>query len=85
MRILHIIRHPGEEMGWQMAEAQAAQHEVAVLLVQDGVLSRRETALPRYASAADLEARGLSADRVKPLSDSEIVEVLAAHDRVVTW
>jgi len=25
------------------------------------------------------------ADRVKPVSDAEIVELLAAHDRVVTW
>jgi len=85
MRILHIIRHPREEMGWQVAEAQAASQEVAVLLLQDGVLSRRETALPLYASAVDLEARGLPADRGKPLSDAEIVEVLAAHDRLVTW
>jgi sulfur transfer complex TusBCD TusB component (DsrH family) len=85
MRILHIIRHPGEELGWQVAEAQAGRHEVAVLLLQDGVLSRRETVLPLYASAVDLEARGLPADRGKPLSDAEIVEVLAAHDRLVTW
>ncbi len=85
MRILHIIRHPREEMGWQVAEAQAGRHEVAVLLLQDGVLSRRETALPLYASAVDLEARGFPADRGKPLSDAEIVEVLAAHDRLVTW
>jgi len=85
MRILHIIRHPGEEMGWQVAEAQAAPHEVAVLLLQDGVLSRRETALPLYASALDLEARGLPADRMKPVTDAEIVDVVAAHDRVVSW
>lgn len=85
MRILHIIRHPDEAMGWQAAEAQAAQHEVTVLLLQDGVLSRRETALPLYASALDLDARGRVADRLKPLSDAEIVEILTGHDRVVTW
>lgn len=85
MRILHIIRHPGETMGWEVAEAQAARHEVAVLLLQDGVLCRRQTALPLYASAVDIEARGLRADQFKPLSDAEIVEVLAAHDRVLTW
>lgn len=85
MRILHIIRDPGEDRGWQVAEAQAARHEVAVLLLQDGVLSRRETTLPLYGSAADLEARGVPADRSKPLSDPEIVEVLAAHDRLFTW
>lgn len=85
MRILHIIRHPGEEMGWYAAEAQAPRYEVAVLLLQDGVLSRRETTLPLYASAVDLEARGVTGERVKPLSDAEIVETLAAHDRLVTW
>jgi sulfur transfer complex TusBCD TusB component (DsrH family) len=85
MRLLHLIRDPGEEMGWQVAEAQASRHEVAVLLLQDGVLSRRQTALPLYASALDLKARGLRGERVKPLSDAEIVEVLAAHDRLVTW
>ena len=85
MRILHIIRHPGEEIGWEVAEAQAARHEVAVLLLQDGVLGRWKTALPVYGSALDLEARGLSADWMKPLTDAEIVEVLAAHDRLVTW
>lgn len=72
-------------MGWQVAEAQASRHEVAVLLLQDGVLSRRQTALPLYASALDLEARGVPADRSKPLSDAEIVEVLTAHDRLFTW
>ena len=85
MRILHIVRHPDEEMGWQVAEAQAARHEVAVLVLQDGVLCRRQTALPLYASSLNLEARGLAADRMKPLTDPEIVEVLAAHDRIVTW
>ncbi len=85
MRILHLIRHPGEQTGWEVAEAQAVRHEVAVLLLQDGVLCRRETALPVYAAALDLEARGLPADRMKPLTDAEIVEVLAAHDRLVTW
>lgn len=85
MRILHLIRYPGEQTGWEVAEAQAARHEVAVLLLQDGVLCRRETVVPVYASALDLEARGLSVDRMKPLSDAEIVEVLAAHDRLVTW
>lgn len=85
MRILHIIRHPGEDLGWRVAEAQAGHHEVAVLLLQDGVLSRRVTALALYGSAVDLEARGVAADRGKPLSDAEIVEVLAAHDRLFTW
>ncbi|MGH7406613.1 MAG: hypothetical protein ACREKF_01190 [Candidatus Methylomirabilales bacterium] len=85
MRILHIIRHPGEEIGWEVAEAQAVRDGVAVLLLQDGVLCRRQTALPLYASSLDLEARGLAADRMKPLTDPEIVEVLAAHDRIVTW
>ncbi|MGH7406626.1 MAG: hypothetical protein ACREKF_01265 [Candidatus Methylomirabilales bacterium] len=85
MRILHIIRHPREEMGWQVAEAQAERQEVAVLLLQDGVLCRRETALPLYSSAVDLEARGFPADWGRRLSDTEIVEVLAAHDRIVTW
>jgi len=85
MRILHIVRHPDEAMGWEVAEAQAAHHEVAVLLLQEGVLTRRQTALPVYGSALDLEARGLPADRVKPVTDAEIVDVVAAHDRVVTW
>ena len=85
MRILHLIRHPGEQTGWEVAEAQGTRHEVAILLLQDGVLCRRQTALPVYASALDLEARGLRADRVKPLTDAEIVEVIAAHDRLVTW
>ena len=85
MRILHLIRHPGEQTGWEVAEAQGTRHEVGVLLLQDGVLCRRQTALPVYASALDLEARGLRADRVKPLTDAEIVEVIAAHDRLVTW
>lgn len=86
MRYLHIIKDPHETLAWEVAEAQAAEnHEVAVLLWQDGVLSTRQSTLSRYAVAADLEARGIPAGRFKAVEYREIVELIFQHDRVTCW
>lgn len=86
MRYLHIIKDPQETWAWEVAEAQAeAGHEVAVLLWQDGVLSRRQTPLPLYAAQADLEARGVHPGGWKVVNYREIVDLLFQYDRVTSW
>jgi sulfur relay protein TusB/DsrH len=86
MRYLHIIKDPRETWAWEVAEAQAGKgHEVVILLWQDGVLSTRETSLPLYATAADLEARGVAARRFKALDYREVVQLVFQHDRVTCW
>jgi len=86
MKYLHIIKDPAETFAWDVAEDQAqGGHEVAVLLWQDGVLSTRASALPLYATATDLEARGIPAGRVKAVDYREVVELVFQHDRVTCW
>lgn len=86
MKYLHIIKDPGETFAWEVAEDQArGGHEVAVLLWQDGVLSTRPSPLPLYATAADLEARGMPVGRFKAVEYQEVVELIVQHDRVTCW
>jgi len=49
------------------------------------VLSTRASALPLYATATDLEARGIPAGRVKAVDYREVVELVFQHDRVTCW
>ncbi|MFQ5846508.1 MAG: DsrH/TusB family sulfur metabolism protein [Candidatus Methylomirabilales bacterium] len=86
MRYLHIIKDPRETWAWEVGEAQAkGGHEVSVLLWQDGVLSSRETALPLYATAADLEARGVTGGHLKAVDYRGVVELVFQCDRVTCW
>ncbi len=86
MRYLHIIKDPKETWGWEVAESQARSgHEVAVLLWQDGILTRRKTSLPLYTAQADLEARGVPAAEYKAVDYREIVDLIFQYDRVTIW
>jgi sulfur relay protein TusB/DsrH len=86
MRYLHIIKDPKETWAWEVAESQVkAGHEAAVLLWQDGVLTRRQTTFPLYAAAADLEARGVPPGGCKAVNYREIVDLIFQYDRVTSW
>lgn len=86
MKTLHVIKDPEERWAWEAAAAdRRAGHEPAVLLWQDGVLARRGTDLPVYASLLDLQARGIERVEAKIVSDREIVDLFVAVDRVTTW
>ncbi|MFQ5802416.1 MAG: DsrH/TusB family sulfur metabolism protein [Candidatus Methylomirabilales bacterium] len=86
MKYLHIIKDPRETWAWEVAEAQVgAGHEVAILLWQDGVLARRQTSLPLYAAASDLDARALPVGRFKAVDYGEVVDLIFQYDRVTCW
>ncbi len=90
MHIVHIITHPGDLRAWETAASQAADHRVTVVLLQDAVLDppvqpvAPQGALEVRAGARDLEAYGL-AGRHRALADDDLIALLFAADRVISW
>jgi len=84
MKILHVIRKPSETLGLEVARRQSEAHEVAFLLIQDGVLSRPDPSATVYALAEDLDARGLG-DVGVPTDYAGAIRVMAESDRVIVW
>lgn len=96
MHIVHVVTRPGDRRAWETAVVQAAAHRVTVVLLQDAVLDppARGSALDApapgpggiavLAGARDLEAYGL-AGRHEAVTDEELVALLFAADRVMSW
>ena len=83
MRILHIIRNPNEATPLEIAEAQGREHEVAVLLLHDGVYANPDAKIQVYASAADALARGVTGHEC--VDYRKIAKMLFEYDKVVSW
>jgi len=81
MRILHIIRNPNDVTPIEIAEAQTAEHDVALLLLHDAVYLVPR--LKAYVCKADAEARGVTAHEC--VGYDRIVQMLFEYDRVVSW
>ena len=84
MKILHVIRKPNEPLAFEIARSQAEVHQVAFLLIQDGLLSRPEPPAAVYALADDLRAQGLGAVGITTDYDGAI-RLMADSDRVIVW
>ena len=84
MKILHVIRKPGEALGFEVARCQSDGHRVAFLLIQDGVLSRPNPGATVYALAEDLDARGLEPVGI-PTDYEGAIRLMAESDKVVVW
>ncbi len=84
MRILHIVRRPSDHRALAVARAQAQQHAVTLLLLQDAVRESVAFAGPVYACRGDLAARATASPH-PALGYDEIVALLFAHERVITW
>lgn len=84
MKILHLIRSLADERALQIAQAQQKEHEVTLLLLHDAVLSDISFAGPIYACRDDLLARG---DRhgYQAIDYDGIVQLILAHDKVISW
>ncbi len=67
-----------------MAQAQAQRHEVSLLLLHEAAGESVAFAGPVYVCRDDLAARSATAP-YPALSYDEIVALLFAHDRVITW
>lgn len=81
MRILHIIRNPNDTTPIEIAKAQGAEHDVALLLLHDAVYLK--PGLKAYACADDAEARGITSH--ERIGYDRIVKLLFEFDRVVSW
>ena len=81
MKILHIIRNPNDETPFEIARSQCDEHEVAILLLHDGVFTKPD--LNTFACAADAEARGVTGHEC--VDYKKIVQMLFEYDKVVSW
>jgi sulfur relay protein TusB/DsrH len=81
MKILHIIRNPNDAMPFEIAGSQSDEHEVAILLLHDGVYT--SPGLRVYACAADAEARGVTGH--KCVDYKKIVQMFFEYDKIVSW
>lgn len=99
MRILHIIRDPRERLALEVALHQAEGHEVALLLIQDGVLvdphpspppckgEGRGEGIRIYALSDDLEARNIPAPQhpASKLDYEGAIKLIVEYDKVIVW
>ena len=81
MKILHILRNPNDSTPLEIAKAQGAEHDVALLLLHDAVYL--ETRLKAYACKVDAEARGVAGREC--VGYERIVQMLFEYDKVVSW
>jgi sulfur relay protein TusB/DsrH len=85
VRVLHVLRSPGDRRALETAHEHALEHSCSLLLLQDAVLAPAADFPGRvYASAEDLAARGVET-RCEELTYQQIVQLIFAHDRVITW
>ncbi len=83
MKILHIIRNPNDATPLEIAKAQGREHEVAVLLLHDGVYANPDAKIQVYASEADALARGVTGQEC--VDYRKIAKMLFEYDKVVSW
>jgi sulfur relay protein TusB/DsrH len=83
MKILHIIRNPNDETPLEIAKSQSKEHEVAVLLLNDGVYAIPDVQFKVYACDADAKARGVA--RHECVDYKRILQMLFDFDNVVSW
>ena len=86
MKILHLIRNPGDETPLRVAAIQSRwkKSEIRVVFIQDGVYRPGAGRRGSLACREDSEARCVAAGK-KLASHSEIAEMILEFDTVVTW
>lgn len=87
VKILHILRNPNDRYPVEIATIQQDNgDEVAILLIQDAVLSAPGGDLPLYVGQTDAEARGVrSRGGAALLSYDEMVTLIFEYDSVILW
>lgn len=86
VEILHIIKSSSDSIALDVVKVHVKVHEVAVLLIQDGVLGAGlvDTDVKLYASKADVEARSIGVD-ADLLDYGEIVDLIFGSEKVICW
>lgn len=81
MKILHIIRNPNDSTAFEIADAQNKEHDVAILLMHDGVYAF--PGLTTYAASDDAKARCVT--KHECVGYDRIVEMIFEYDKVISW
>ena len=84
MKTLHIVRKTNDPLAMEAIQNEERQGGTAVLLLQDGVLAKGTFPDETYVCREDLAARGIRAP-YRPVDYEAIAQLIAQHDRVVTW
>lgn len=85
LKILHLIRDIEETLPLEVAQAQRQQgHQVTLLLLHDAVLRSTAFSGPVFACRDDLQARGNPRPHAT-VDYAGIVQLIADHDRVISW
>ncbi len=86
MKILHVIRKTNDVYAFDMVQRQrqAAENEVAVLLLQDAVLTPPADEAGLFVCRDDATARGVK-PRGEMVGYDDIVRMLLEYDSVVSW
>ncbi len=87
MKILHIVREPDDPCPFEYAlrQVSSGQNEVAVLLIHNGVYSKKE--LPDVKTIVlkdDMEARGIDTGH-ETTDYNRMIDLVFEYDRVITW
>jgi sulfur relay protein TusB/DsrH len=86
VEILHVIKSHGDKIAFDIIKEQVKSRDVAVLLIQDGVLEADtvDMDVEIYASKSDVEARGIKTG-VRLLHYEDVVELIFDSEKVVCW
>ena len=84
MKILHLVRQIADERALSTVGAQSRDHDVAVVLLQDAVLTPLAFPGTAYACREDVEARA-ARSRFELVDYGRIVQIIFEHDKVVSW
>lgn len=86
MKILHLVKSPGDTLAYETAESQrrAGRDEVWILLLHDAVYTPPPSWDNLYVNRDDLLARGVNSPGIQ-VDHGEIVDLLFGVDTVVNW
>ena len=84
MKVLHLVRDPGDSLAWEAIALHPATDEVRVVLLQDAVALVPEAGLTVAAAAPDARARGVKGP-ASLIEYDEIVAWMEWSDKVVAW
>ncbi|TAK33429.1 MAG: sulfurtransferase TusB [Chloroflexota bacterium] len=84
MKILHLVRQIADERALSTVTAQSRNHDVAVVLLQDAVLTPLEFPGTTYACREDVEARGAGLG-LELVDYRRIVQLIGEYEKVVSW
>lgn len=83
MKVLHLLRSPGDERALATARTHARHHETALLLLHEAVHARVHD-FPGVVYACVEDAPGEETP-YRAVDCDEVVRLLFEHDRVVVW